>query len=232
MLLFQYNPDDQSADVDGIVYRDYSLRKRIKSEVKTKTLVNSAVAKKKQLEEDAEKTKVQCLDINNAEPLSTLDWHHMSEIIKEIKAMAWIQFLPVGQKSSTPYQFNCMHILPNSKIPFSRIPLDKMISNKTTFMKKYSKQQNDPSKTNAKIHREVQKRDKEAEEQGLILVDEYLFPHCVFPLTSHGDMSPDVLKHNYNKMQQFLGINDLTVNYGVGVSLIVTPVWMFLGVIS
>ena len=90
MLLFQYNPDDQSADVDGIVYRDYSLRKRLKSEVKTKTLVNSAVAKKKQLEEDAEKTKVQCFEINIAEPLSTLDWHHMSEIIKEIKAMAWV----------------------------------------------------------------------------------------------------------------------------------------------
>lgn len=45
-------------------------------------------------------------------------------------------------------------------------------------------------------------------------------------------MSPDVLKHNYNKMQTFLGINDLTQNYGVGATLIVTPVWMFLGVIS
>lgn len=58
MLLFQYNPDDQSPEIDGIVYRDYSLRKRLKPEVKTKTLVSSAVAKKKQLEEDAEKTKV------------------------------------------------------------------------------------------------------------------------------------------------------------------------------
>lgn len=90
MLLFQYNPDDQSPEIDGIVYRDYSLRKRLKSEPKTKTLVSSAVAKKKAMEEDAEKTKVQCLDINLAEPLSTLDWHHMAAITKEIGAMAWI----------------------------------------------------------------------------------------------------------------------------------------------
>ena len=34
------------------------MRKRLKPEVKAKTLVSSAVAKKKQLEEDAEKTKV------------------------------------------------------------------------------------------------------------------------------------------------------------------------------
>ena len=90
MLLFQYNPDDQSPETEGIVYRDYSLRKRMKAELKTKNIVSSAMAKKKQLEEDSEKTKIQCLDINVAEPLSTIDWHHMSEIIKEISAMSWI----------------------------------------------------------------------------------------------------------------------------------------------
>jgi hypothetical protein len=34
-----------------------------------------------------------------------------------------------------------MHILPSSKIPFSKIPLDVMIANKATFMKKNEKQQ-------------------------------------------------------------------------------------------
>lgn len=75
-----------------------------------------------------------------------------------------------------------------------------MIANKMTFMKKYGKQQNDPSKTQAKTHREVHARDKEAEEQGLLMVDEYLFPHCVFPLTSTSDMEADELKYNFNKM--------------------------------
>jgi hypothetical protein len=34
MLLFQYNPDDQSPEIEGIVYKDYSLRKRMKPELK------------------------------------------------------------------------------------------------------------------------------------------------------------------------------------------------------
>ena len=53
-------------------------------------------------------------------------------------------------------------------------------------------------------------RDKEAEEQGLLLVDEYLFPHVVYPLTSHSDMAPDILKHNYSKMQAFINMQELT----------------------
>jgi hypothetical protein len=45
-------------------------------------------------------------------------------------------------------------------------------------------------------------------------------------------MAPDVLKHNYNKMQTFLGMGELTTKFGVGATLIVTPVWMFLGAIT
>lgn len=74
-------------------------------------------------------------------------------------------------------------------------------------------------------------RDKEAEDQGLLLIDEYVFPHCVFPLTSHSDMAPDILKHNFSKMQNFINLQELTSLHGLGVTLIVTPVWMFLGVI-
>lgn len=53
--------------------------------------------------------------------------------------MGWFQILPVGCKSSQPFQFNMMHILPSSKIPFSKVPLDTMISTKLTFRKKKEK---------------------------------------------------------------------------------------------
>lgn len=33
-------------------------------------------------------------------------------------------------------QFNMMHILPSSKIPFEKVPLDTMIQNKLNFQKK------------------------------------------------------------------------------------------------
>jgi hypothetical protein len=33
-----------------------------------------------------------------------------------------------------------MHILPSSKIPFPKVPLDTMIKNKIDFTKKYEKQ--------------------------------------------------------------------------------------------
>lgn len=127
LLLFQANVEDQSGE--NTVYRDYSLVKR-KATPSGKNIVNSAMAKKKMIEDDAEKTKIQCLEINIGDPLSTIDWQNMADIIREIQALAWMQILPVGQKSSTPYQFNCMHILPNGNIPFSVLPLEKMISNK------------------------------------------------------------------------------------------------------
>lgn len=142
--------------------------------------------------------------------------------------MAWVQLLPVGQKSSTPFQFNCMHILPNSHIP-TVLPLEKMISNKLTFSKKYGKQIRDSSKTNSKIHIPVHPNEKEAEEAGLLLVDEYLFPHAVYKFTQESELAPDGLKYGYQKIASFLKLLD---HQAQGVTLIVTPVWMFVAVIN
>jgi hypothetical protein len=71
--------------------------------------------------------------------MSTIDWANFAHILGEIKGLGWVQFLPVGMKSSTPCQFNMMHILPSNKIPFNKIPLDMMISNKVNFLKKDEK---------------------------------------------------------------------------------------------
>lgn len=156
----------------------------------------------------------------------------MGDIIREIQALAWVQILPIGHKSSTPYQFNCMHILPNANIPFSVLPLEKMISNKITFNKKYEKQIRDATKTNSKIHFPVQAQDKEAAEIGLILVDEYAFPHAIYKFQQESEISPEGLKIAYSKISGFLKLGDLQATHGCGVTLIVTPVWMFVAVIN
>ena len=72
LLLFQSNIEDQKGE--NTTYRDYSLVKRKEIAQSGKGMVNSAMAKKKIIEDDSEKTKVQCLEINIVEPLSTIDW--------------------------------------------------------------------------------------------------------------------------------------------------------------
>ena len=87
LLLFQANFEDQSGE--NTTYRDYSLVKR-RAITSSGKLVQSAMAKKKLLEDDAEKTKIQCLEVNIADPLSTIDWQNMADIIREIQALAWV----------------------------------------------------------------------------------------------------------------------------------------------
>ena len=60
----------------------------------------SAYQKKKMMEDDQEKTKLECLEIDIEMPLSTIDWANFSLVINEINGMGWVQILPVGQKSS------------------------------------------------------------------------------------------------------------------------------------
>jgi|TARA_B110000305_G_C19394664_1_gene616790 hypothetical protein len=48
-----------------------------------------------------------------------------------------------------------MHILPSSKIPFEKVPLDMMISNKSTFIKKQEKRMAAASQMGGKQHRPV-----------------------------------------------------------------------------
>jgi hypothetical protein len=64
--------EDQAGE--NTVYRDYSLVKRKPTPGGGKNIVNTAMAKKKMIEDDAEKTKIQCLEVNIADPLSTIDW--------------------------------------------------------------------------------------------------------------------------------------------------------------
>lgn len=95
MLVFQPKKDDQSEE-DLIVYRDYSLRKRIPTEEKKA----SSLSKKKQPKEAEVEARLQCLEIDNDNPLSVVEWRNLSTVLKEIRGIGWFQVLPTGQKSS------------------------------------------------------------------------------------------------------------------------------------
>lgn len=118
MLVFQPKKDDQSEE-DLIVYRDYSLRKRIPTEEKKA----SALSKKKQTKEADVEAKLQCLEIDNDNPLSVIEWRNTATVLKEIRGLAWFQVLPTGQKCSQPLQFNIIHILPEFKYPVEKLPI-------------------------------------------------------------------------------------------------------------
>ena len=136
LLLYQKNLKDDSADEDILIYRDYSLNKRLVTNVQ---IANTAALKLKIEEENVRYTKLQSLEIDNEIPLSQCDWGKIGTLIYEIKAMVWVQALPAGMKSSQPFQFNCIHVLPNVNIPYPKIPLDVMIANRAKYLKKREK---------------------------------------------------------------------------------------------
>lgn len=105
---------------------------------KPKTI--SAAQKKKNLQMDLEMTKLQCLEIDLEAPLSHADWEQVAYVVKEISAMVWFQVLPANQKSSSPFQFNCLHVIPSEMIKVERLPIELLIAQKIKFNRKNEKQ--------------------------------------------------------------------------------------------
>ena len=133
MLIFKPKKEDQNKGKDVIVYRDYSLRKRIET---TPLAIKEQIAMKKKQEkmkkkgnDDDEKEKepepfMDCLEVDITEPLNKYEWINFCKVIEETQGLGWLQILPVGQKSSQPYQFNVLHVLPSDKIPVKTLPID------------------------------------------------------------------------------------------------------------
>jgi len=147
LIMFQPNPEDVPVDNEtNIVYRDYSLVKRQKTQPKPKVM--SSLVKKRMIERDLQKSNLDSKEIDLEMPLSTADWTNVAKIVKNISGFAWVQILPEGQKSSMPMQFNSIHIIPNTKIDARFTPLDKMISNKITYLNKWKKAEKDGRASN------------------------------------------------------------------------------------
>ena len=143
MICFQPKKDDQKVK-EAIIYRDYSLRKRLETQQKPELESFGIGRKVKYTKESAKKeeeieAKLQCLEIDNEHPLSSVEWKTFSQVIDEVQGLGWFQILPTGQKSSQPYQFNMLHVLPSNKIPVAALPIDLFISNSLSYIKKMKK---------------------------------------------------------------------------------------------
>lgn len=103
-----------------------------------------------------------------------------------------------------------------------------MIKSKITFLKKQDKRSKNPGSMSSALHIPIHENEKEAEELGLTLVDEYRFPHAVFQITP-SDMNPEGLQYGYKKLFNFLGLGNKPE---VGLTLIVAPQWMFMATIT
>lgn len=67
---------------DFVAYRDYSLMKRWETSDKEMDLGRmTALEKKKYMENDQQLTRLQCLEVNNCNLFSTVDWAQMVNIL-------------------------------------------------------------------------------------------------------------------------------------------------------
>ena len=79
---------------------------------------------------------MQALEVDVVDPLTREEWNNFIAVVEETQGLGWFQVLPVGQKSSMPYQFNMLHVLPNAKIPVTSLPLDAFISSQLSLLRK------------------------------------------------------------------------------------------------
>lgn len=78
LLMFQPIKTDQQ-EKDLILYRDYSLRKRLPTKPRPKKL--SSHQTKKMEQEDEATTRLRGLEIDTKTLLSTCDWNNLTEVL-------------------------------------------------------------------------------------------------------------------------------------------------------
>ena len=101
-----------------------------------------------------------------------------------------------------------MHILPNANIPVAKLPIDVLIKNKTSFMKKKAKAEAMSKEAQQKLDiPEMSYREKMAAASGLLLISEYEFEHAVF-LIKESDLNFQGMQYGYNKIYKFLQLNN------------------------
>lgn len=97
LLILQPKKADQDSDSDEIVYRDYSLKKRLPTKEKS-TVGESKIKSKKSKE--SETSKLACLEIVIEDPINHIEWQNLAEVLNMSQGLGWFQTLPVNQKSS------------------------------------------------------------------------------------------------------------------------------------
>ena len=204
LIIVQPVKQDQY-DTQLIVFRDYSLRKRLQTKPKPKKL--SSYQQKKVDQDNKENSKLRCLEIDLKSPLSHVDWKNFAEVIDEVQGLGYVQVLPTGQKSSQPFQFQLMHVLPNKKIPYASLPLDLMITAKVSFLKHQQELQIEEAKASPVKAKLDKKKEDEKKHGGVITLDEFKFPHGIYVLDS-SHVKEEALQSAYNKIYTFLDLEN------------------------
>ena len=105
MVVFKPRKEDQDPeDKKVIVYRDFSLRKRIETTPKTNYVTDSLNKKKRggPIKKEEEKVEVehqpnlQCLEVDITAPLTREEWNNLVNVLEETQGLGWFQVLPVG----------------------------------------------------------------------------------------------------------------------------------------
>lgn len=88
MMIFLPKKADQK-ESDSIMYRDFSLRKRIETSIKAAdTKVDKLIAQKKKNDDMKNKKevveqKLQCLEIDITAPLTDVEWRNLMGVVDE-----------------------------------------------------------------------------------------------------------------------------------------------------
>lgn len=122
-----------------------------------------------------------------------------------------------------------IHVLPKEKMPVTRLPLDLLIANRVAYARKAEREgkglleqsQNEKSQGKKLSYREEQ--EELAATHTLILIPELDFEHCVYQL-SESIMNEEGLSYAYQKMAGFMKLKQRP---DVGVTVFVTPKWIF-----
>ena len=165
-------------------------------------------------------------------PLSKVDWRNFADVLNEVQGLGWFQVLPVGQKSSQPYQFNVMHVLPNSKIPYQQLPIDVMIANTISYNRKIEREKTKDLAASLKVEQNDrtgrERMELDAVQQGLIMIPEFRFDHVVFQITDNV-LTEEGLDYAYQKCMKFLRLYEKPE---VGITLLLSPKWLFLSILT
>lgn len=103
-----------------------------------------------------------------------------------------------------------------------------MIANKLKYVRKQTKIAKAGGQLYSQASQSYSSNEKEADAQGLILINEFEFPHAVFEVLST-EMNSEGLQLGYRKLSSFLNFKE---NQHLGVTCIVTPSWMFLATLA
>ena len=101
MMIFKPKKGDQKKVKDIIVYRDYSLRKRVETvpknvrenpamKARASTIISKSTEKKdKDKKSEGQEPSLACLEVDVVEPLTKEEWRSLAHVVNETQGLGW-----------------------------------------------------------------------------------------------------------------------------------------------